>query len=178
MEITVRKGRIPLKDKRLLAAALLLPLTVLLLFAALASGAASAGAAGAQPQVQDIAFETCVGASTEAALCAQDADGDVVLFQLTERPRLGTAEIEDDRIIYTPGARTGKDEFSYTAVDAEGNAAAPAKITVRIGKNRAGLTYSDMRATRRTMRRCALPRAASCRASASETARFSARRRP
>ena len=144
MEITVRKGRIPLKDRRLLAAALLLPLTVLLLFAALASGAASAGAAGAQPQVQDIAFETCVGASTEAALCAQDADGDVVLFQLTERPRLGTAEIEDDRIIYTPGARTGKDEFSYTAVDAEGNAAAPAKITVRIGKNRAGLTYSDM----------------------------------
>lgn len=144
MEITVRKGRIPLKDKRLLAAALLLPLTVLLLFAALASGAASAGAAGAQPQVQDIAFETCVGASTESALCAQDADGDVVLFQLTERPRLGTAEIEDDRIIYTPGARTGKDEFSYTAVDAEGNAAAPAKITVRIGKNRAGLTYSDM----------------------------------
>lgn len=144
MEITVRKGRIPLKDRRLLAAALLLPLTVLLLFAALASGAASAGAAGAQPQVQDIAFETCVGALTEAALCAQDADGDVVLFQLTERPRLGTAEIEDDRIIYTPGARTGKDEFSYTAVDAEGNAAAPAKITVRIGKNQAGLTYSDM----------------------------------
>lgn len=124
--------------------ALLLPLTVLLLFAALAGGAASAGAAGAQPQVQDIVFETCVGASTEAALSAQDADGDVVLFQLTERPRLGTAEIEDDRIIYTPGARTGKDEFSYTAVDAEGNAAAPAKITVRIGKNRAGLTYSDM----------------------------------
>ena len=144
MEITVRKGRIPLKDRRLLTAALLLPLTVLLLFAALAGGAASAGAAGAQPQVQDIAFETCVGASTEAALSAQDADGDVVLFQLTERPRLGTAEIEDDRIIYTPGARTGKDEFSYTAVDAEGNAAAPAKITVRIGKNRAGLTYSDM----------------------------------
>ena len=80
-------------------AALLLPLTVLLLFAALAGGAASAGAAGAQPQVQDIVFETCVGASTEAALSAQDADGDVVLFQLTERPRLGTAEIEDDRII-------------------------------------------------------------------------------
>ena len=142
MEITVRKGRIPLKDRRLLTAALLLPLTVLLLFAALADGAASAGAAGAQPQVQDIAFETCVGASTEAALSAQDADR--VLFQLTERPRLGTAEIEDDRIIYTPGARTGKDEFSYTAVDAEGNTAAPAKITVRIGKNRAGLTYSDM----------------------------------
>ena len=133
-----------MKDRRLLTAALLLPLTVLLLFAALASGAASAGAAGAQPQVQDIAFETCVGASTEAALSAQDADGDVVLFQLTERPRFGTAEIEDDRIIYTPGARTGKDEFSYTAVDAEGNTAAPAKITVRIGKNRAGLTYSDM----------------------------------
>ena len=39
MEITVRKGRIPLKDRRLLAVALLLPLTVLLLFAALAGGA-------------------------------------------------------------------------------------------------------------------------------------------
>ena len=133
-----------MKDRRLLTAALLLPLTVLLLFAALACGAASAGAAGAQPQVHDITFETCVGATTEAALSAQDADGDVVLFQLTERPRLGTAEIEDDRIIYTPGARTGKDEFSYTAVDVEGNTAAPAKITVRIGKNKAGLTYSDM----------------------------------
>ena len=126
MEITVRKGRIPLKDRRLLAVGAAVLLT-LLLFAALASGAASAGAAGAQPQVQDIAFETCVGASTEAALCAQDADGDVVLFQLTERPRLGTAEIEDDRIIYTPGARTGKDEFSYTAVDAGGENAATGK---------------------------------------------------
>ena len=61
MEITVRKGRIPLKDRRLLTAALLLPLTVLLLFAALADGAASAGAAGAQPQVQDIAFERAHG---------------------------------------------------------------------------------------------------------------------
>ena len=58
MEITVRKGRIPLKARRLLTAALLLPLTVLMLFAALAGGAASAGAAGAKPQVQDIAFET------------------------------------------------------------------------------------------------------------------------
>ena len=86
-------------------AALLLPLTVLLLFVAVAGGAASAGAAGAQPQVQDIAFETCVGASTEAALSAQDADGDVVLFQLTERPRLGTAEIEDASSIRPARAR-------------------------------------------------------------------------
>ncbi|MFQ9126729.1 MAG: hypothetical protein ACLR4Z_08010 [Butyricicoccaceae bacterium] len=63
-------------------------------------------------------------------------------------------------------------------MDAEGNAAAPAKITVRIGKNRAGLTYSDMEGDPAHYAAVCLCRAASCKASASEIVRFSARRRP
>ncbi|MFQ9126730.1 MAG: hypothetical protein ACLR4Z_08015 [Butyricicoccaceae bacterium] len=50
-----------MKDKRLLAAALLAPADRSAgCSQRLRSGAASAGAADAQPRVQDIAFETCV----------------------------------------------------------------------------------------------------------------------
>ena len=82
--------------------------------------------------------------SIEAALSATDADNDIVLYQLTERPRLGTAQIEGSTLRYTPGHKAGRDSFCYTAVDAEGNTARPAKITITVEKNRTGLTYADM----------------------------------
>lgn len=130
-------------DKRLLAAALLLPVTIFLLGAALFS-ALPAGAAGNVPVVPDLEAETCVRIMIEVELEGTDADNDIVLYQLTEQPRLGDARIEGTTLTYTPGDKTGKDRFGYTAVDAEGNTAKAGTITITVNKNRAKLTYADM----------------------------------
>ena len=150
-----RKNRVSLPNKnerqvfllrtgKYLAALLLLPLSVLLFASALTGGFPSAGAADAAVQVGTVRLETCVGASTGCTLRVENADAEIVLFQLTERPRLGSAKIENDALLYTPGEHTGTDRFAYTAVDAEGNVAEPAEIIVKITKNRVGLTYADM----------------------------------
>lgn len=130
-------------DKRLLTAAILLPVTIFLLGAALFTGL-PAGAAGNIPIVPELQAETCVNIPIEVTLEGTDADSDIVLYQLTEEPKLGTARIEATTLYYTPGAKAGKDHFGYTAVDAEGNTAKTGIITIVVNKNRANLTYADM----------------------------------
>lgn len=124
-------------------------IAVLLVSAAAYAGMIGVAAVTAQavdnaPVVQPVTAQTCVDIAVEAELTAADADNDVVLYQLTERPRLGTAKIEGSMLRYTPGHKAGRDTFCYTAVDAEGNTGRPAAITITIEKNRTGLTYADM----------------------------------
>lgn len=120
-------------------------LTTVLAYAGLIGAAAvTAQAADNAPVVQPVTAQTCVDIAVEAELSAADADNDVVLYQLTEKPRLGTAKIEGSTLYYTPGRKAGRDSFHYTAVDAEGNTAQPAAITIEIKKNKTGLTHSDM----------------------------------
>lgn len=123
---------------------ILLPVTILIMIAAIASSLSTASAAGNIPIAQSIEAETYVEIPIEVELQAMDTDNDIVLYQLTEEPRLGTASIQGSILSYSPGAKAGKDKFSYTAVDAEGNTAQTANITIQVQKNRAGLTYSDM----------------------------------
>lgn len=123
---------------------ILLPVTILIMVAAIASSLSTASAAGNVPVAQVIQAETYVEIPIEVELQAMDTDNDIVLYQLTEEPRLGTAKIQGSTLSYSPGAKAGKDKFSYTAVDAEGNTAQAASITIQVQKNRAGLTYSDM----------------------------------
>ena len=122
----------------------LLPVTLLFVGAALAASLTVAQAAGNVPVAQAVEAETCIDIPIELPLSAADTDNDVVLYQLTEEPRLGTAKIEGNILTYSPGHKTGKDRFSFTAVDADGNTAKPVQITITISKNRAGLTYADM----------------------------------
>ena len=133
-----------MRDKKLLAAVLLLPITLLFVGAAVAASLTEAQAAGGAPVAQAAEAETCVEIPIELTLHASDAENDIVLYQLTEQPRLGTAKIEGSTLTYSPGSKTGKDRFSFTAVDADGNTAQPAPITIRVTKNKAGLTYADM----------------------------------
>lgn len=112
--------------------------------AAIASSLSTASAAGNIPIAQEIEAETYVEIPIEIELQAMDTDNDIVLYQLTEEPRLGTANIQGNILSYSPGAKAGKDKFSYTAVDADGNTAQAAQITIQVQKNRAKLTYSDM----------------------------------
>ncbi len=123
---------------------ILLPVTILIMAAAIASSLSTASAAGNVPVAQMIQAETYVEIPIEVELQAMDMDNDIVLYQLTEEPRLGTAKIQGSTLSYSPSAKAGKDKFSYTAVDAEGNTAQAASITIQVQKNRAGLTYSDM----------------------------------
>lgn len=118
--------------------------TVLAYAGLIGAAAVTAQAADNAPVVQPVTAQTCVDIAVEAELSAADADNDVVLYQLTEKPRLGTAKIEGSTLYYTPGRKAGRDSFHYTAVDAEGNTAQPAAITIEIKKNKTGLTYSDM----------------------------------
>ena len=118
--------------------------TVLAYAGLIGAAAVTAQAADNAPVVQPVTAQTCVDIAVEAELSAADADNDVVLYQLTEKPRLGTAKIEGSTLYYTPGRKAGRDSIHYTAVDAEGNTAQPAAITIEIKKNKTGLTYSDM----------------------------------
>ena len=61
--------------------------------------------------VQAAEGETCVGVPIEVRLHAAAPDGGAVLYQLTELPRLGTAQIEGDVLTYTPGEKRGTDRF-------------------------------------------------------------------
>ena len=123
---------------------ILLPITILIMAAAIASSLSTASAAGNIPIAQEIKAETYVEIPIEIELQAMDTDNDIVLYQLTEEPRLGTANIQGNILSYSPGAKAGKDKFSYTAVDADGNTAQAAQITIEVQKNRAKITYSDM----------------------------------
>ena len=131
-------------DKKLWTAVILLPITILTMAAAIASSLSTASAAGNIPIAQEIEAETYVEIPIEIELQAMDTDNDIVLYQLTEEPRLGTANIQGNILSYSPGAKAGKDKLSYTAVDAEGNTAKATQITIQVQKNRAKLTYSDM----------------------------------
>lgn len=131
-------------DKRLWTAVILLPITILIMAAAIASSLSTASAAGNVPIAQEIKAETYVEIPIEIELQAMDTDNDIVLYQLTEEPRLGTANIQGNILSYSPGAKAGKDKFSYTVVDADGNTAQAAQITIEVQKNRAKITYSDM----------------------------------
>lgn len=133
-----------MKDKKLLLATLLLPITVLFAGAALSTGLQAAQNDSAVPVAQNVEGETCVGVPIELTLSASDADGDIVLYQLTEQPRLGEVSVEGSTLSYAPGQKTGTDKFSYTAVDANGNTAKAAQITIKVVKNRSKLTYADM----------------------------------
>ena len=100
-----------MKDKKLLTAVLLLPVTLLFVGAAVAASLTAAQAAGNVPIAQDAQAETCVEIPIELELSATDTDNDIVLYQLTEQPRLGTAKIEGSTLTYSPDTKTGRDRF-------------------------------------------------------------------
>lgn len=104
-------------------------------------------ATGSAPVAAPVEGETYSGVYIELPLSATDADGDAVIFQLVDSPRLGTAKIEDNTLQYTPAeGKTGTDKFTYVAVDTLGNASAPAQVKIKIRKNSAKMTYADMSA--------------------------------
>lgn len=74
--------------------------------------------------------------------------GETLRFQLTSHPARGAITLPEDgssRFVYTPYAnKTGRDSFTYVAVDPEGNRSEEATVTVRIERPRTQVTYADL----------------------------------
>ncbi len=100
------------------------------------------------PIAENLSLTTYKNVAVTGYLQAVDAEGDVLTFQLTSTPARGSVALAEDgtsRFVYTPyNNKTGKDSFTFVAVDRVGNISNPAKVTVRIEKAGTAVTYSDM----------------------------------
>lgn len=79
---------------------------------------------------------------------AVDGEGDCLTFQLTSTPARGAVTLAEDgssQFVYTPYEnKTGRDSFTYVAVDPAGNTSPEARVSVRIDKPDTRVTYSDL----------------------------------
>ena len=79
---------------------------------------------------------------------AEDGEGDSLTFQLTSTPARGAVTVAEDgssQFVYTPYEnKTGKDSFTYVAVDPAGNVSPEAKVSIQIEKPDTKVTYADM----------------------------------
>ena len=79
---------------------------------------------------------------------AVDGEGDALTFQLTATPARGSVELSEDgsaRFVYTPYEnKTGKDSFTYVAMDSAGNTSPEAKVTIQIQKPDTKVDYADL----------------------------------
>lgn len=77
-----------------------------------------------------------------------DPQGEALTFRVTKNPARGSVTLAEEgsaRFTYTPYEnKTGKDSFSYVAVDQAGNVSQPAEVSVKIEKPRTDVTYADM----------------------------------
>ena len=77
-----------------------------------------------------------------------DPQGEALTFRVTKNPARGSVTLAEEgsaRFTYTPYEnKTGKDSFSYVAVDQAGNVSQPAEVSVKIEKTRTDVTYADM----------------------------------
>ena len=112
---------------------------------ALAEESLLSSSAGQAPVAQAVEAQTVKDVMIRFPLVATDPDGDIVTLKLIDQPRLGTAAFEGGNLIYTPATgKTGTDQFSYCAIDVMGNESKPARISVKINRNKTGVTYADM----------------------------------
>ncbi len=100
------------------------------------------------PVAEDAQFETIKNIALTCEFPASDADGDELAFSIVTQPKKGTVAICEDapgKFVYTPKEnKTGTDSFTFIASDPSGAQSATAKVTIKIVKNAAKMTYADM----------------------------------
>lgn len=104
--------------------------------------------ANSAPIAENLELCTYKNVAITANFAATDPEGDLLTFQLVDKPARGAVTMPEDgsnEFVYTPYEnKTGKDSFTYVAVDAVGNTSAPATVKVKIEKASTKVTYSDM----------------------------------
>ena len=100
------------------------------------------------PIARNMSLSTYRDVSLTGWFDAVDSEGDILTFQLTSTPARGAVTVSDEgssQFVYTPyEGKTGKDSFTYVAVDPLGNTSPEAKITIQIEKPDTRVTYADM----------------------------------
>ena len=81
-------------------------------------------------------------------LDAVAGEGDTLTFQLTSTQARGAVTLAEDstsQFVYTPYEnKTGRDSFTYVAIDPAGNTSPEARVSLRINKPDTKVTYSDL----------------------------------
>ena len=100
------------------------------------------------PVAQDLSLCTYKNVEVQGSFAGVDPEGDILTFQLISKPARGAVTQAEDgsaAFTYTPYEnKTGKDAFTYVAVDAVGNTSAPATVSIKIEKQKTKVCYSDM----------------------------------
>jgi len=100
------------------------------------------------PIAENLELCTYKNVAITAQFAATDPEGDLITFQLVKKPARGSITMPEDgsnEFVYTPYEnKTGKDSFTYVAVDAVGNTSEPATVKIRIEKASTKVTYADM----------------------------------
>ena len=129
-----------------LAAAMLL--SGLFCAGSLASGAVvtSITVKNTAPIAENLELTTYRGVGVAGTFKAIDPEGDPFVFEVTSEPKKGVVIPGDgDTFLYTPTeGKSGRDSFTYTAMDENGNTSAEAKVSITIRRQSGAVTYSDM----------------------------------
>lgn len=100
------------------------------------------------PVAQELSLSTYKNVEVQGTFAGVDPEGDLLTFRLISKPARGAVTQDRDgsaAFTYTPYEnKTGKDAFTYVAVDAVGNTSAPATVSIRIEKQKTKVCYSDM----------------------------------
>lgn len=100
------------------------------------------------PAVIDTEYETIKNIALTGEFPATDADGDPLTYTIVTEPKKGTVALDENnpnKFVYTPKEnKTGTDSFVFTATDPSGATSDTAKVTIKIVKNAAKMTYADM----------------------------------
>ena len=100
------------------------------------------------PVARNMELNTYKNVAITGYFDAVDGEGDALTFQLTSTPARGAVTLAEDgssRFVYTPYEnKTGRDSFTYVAIDTAGNTSPEAKVTLRIEKPDTQVTYADL----------------------------------
>ncbi len=100
------------------------------------------------PIAKNMSLSTYKNVAVTGYFDAVDNDGDPLTFQLTSTPARGAVTLAEDgssQFVYTPYEnKTGKDTFTYVAIDSAGNTSPEATVSLRIEKADTKVTYADM----------------------------------
>lgn len=111
-------------------------------------GSIPAWVGNSAPVAEELTLSTYKNVEVGGTFAGVDPEGDLLTFRLVSKPARGTVTQAQDgsaAFVYTPYEnKSGKDVFTYVAVDSVGNTSAPATVTIKIEKQKSKVTYSDM----------------------------------
>ncbi len=100
------------------------------------------------PIAENLELNTYKNVEVTGFFSATDPEGDLLSFRVMDKPARGAVTIMEDgssEFVYTPYEnKTGKDSFTYVAVDSVGNTSEPASVSVKISKANTKVSYADM----------------------------------